>query len=122
MKRSVIPLLTLTLLSALAACSPKPQESPAAGKYAPGTYEGSAQGYGGEVKASVTVDDNAITGVTLTGEQETPAVGGAALEDLAAQAKEKGADMDGVAGATVTSDAAKKAVAGALEAAGSGKG
>lgn len=118
MKRSAILLLTLALPALLAACSPKPQESPTAGLYTPGSYTGSAQGYGGEVTATVTVDADSITDVKLTGEKETPGVGGAALEELAGQVKEKGTDMEGVSGATVTSDAVREAVTAALDAAG----
>lgn len=113
------------LLSALAGCQnkePEPSEeaqaTPAptqgAALYTPGTYTGSAQGYGGLVSAEVTVDGNTITDVKLTGDKETPDIGGAALENLAASAKEKGAELDGVSGATYTSTAVKAAVASAL--------
>lgn len=85
--------------------------------YVPGTYEGSAQGFGGTVTVAVTVDANGITDVKITGDGETPAIGGAALEPLAAQIKEKGANIDSVAGASMTSDAVKKAVVTALAAA-----
>lgn len=80
----------------------------------PGTYKGEAQGFGGPVKAEVTVDQNGIVDVKLTGEGETPAIGGAALEALAASAREKGADLDVVTGATYTSTAAREAVKAAL--------
>lgn len=80
----------------------------------PGTYKGQAQGFGGPVSAEVTVDQNGIVDVKLTGEGETPAIGGAALEALAASAREKGADLDVVTGATYTSNAAKEAVKAAL--------
>ena len=83
--------------------------------YTPGTYEATAQGFGGDVKVEITVDENAITDVAITGDSETPTVGGAALETLAAQIKEKqSAEIDGVAGATITSTAVKEAAAKAL--------
>lgn len=85
-----------------------------AGDLKAGTYHGEAQGFGGTVKAEVTVDAAGIVDVKLTGEGETPAIGGAALEALAASAKEKGADLDGVTGATYTSNAAREAVKAAL--------
>ena len=104
-----------TLLLSLAACGKDGgTEGGAESIYTPGAYEGSAQGFGGEVTAKVTVDANAITDVVLTGDQETPTVGGAALEELTAQVKEKGEEIDGVAGATITSEAVKSAVAKAL--------
>ena len=44
-------------------------------------YTGTAPGFGGEVKVSFTLDENGrITGVKVTGDQETPAIGGQALE------------------------------------------
>ena len=85
-----------------------------AGDVKPGTYYGQAQGFGGPVNAEVTVDASGIVDVKLTGPEETPAIGGAALEALAASAKEKGADLDGVSGATYTSNAAREAVKAAL--------
>ena len=83
------------------------------GAYAPGTYEGSAQGFGGAVVVTVTVDANGITDVTIKGDGETPAIGGAALETLAQQART--GTVDGVAGATLTSNAARDALKAALE-------
>lgn len=123
MKRYLALLLSLSALAALAGCAQKAAQEtvPAGGIYVPGTYEGSAQGYGGEVKVSITVEADRITDVAVAGDQETPAVGGAALEDLAGQIREKGAEIDGVAGATVTSTAAKEAAASAIAAAKGGK-
>ncbi len=94
--------------------TPEPTPEPAPKTYKAGTYTGSAQGFGGSVVATVTVDDDNITAVSITGDSETPAIGGAALETLAANAKAAGANMDGVSGATLTSNGAKEAVAAAL--------
>ena len=117
MKKKIVSLLLAfgTAVSLTGCSNREPEQSK--GIYTPGTYEGSAQGYGGEVKVSVTVDDNTITDVKVTGDKETPTVGGAALEDLAAQVKEKGADIDGVSGATITSKGVKEAAAAASAAA-----
>ncbi len=110
--------LSLALVMALSVAACQSKEPDAAGIYTPGTYEGSAQGYGGTVTVSLTVDANAITDVSIAGEQETPTVGGAALEELAKQVKEaQSAEIDGVTGATLTSDAVKEAAAAALAAA-----
>ena len=59
------------------------------GTYTPGTYTGEAQGFGGKVSVTITVDKNKITDVKVAGDDETPTVGGAALEKLAAAIKEK---------------------------------
>lgn len=87
----------------------------AAASYKAGTYEGSAQGFGGEIKAVVTITDNGIESVELTGDGETPALGGEALKELPDQfVKAQSAEVDGVSGCTVTSTGAKEAVANAL--------
>ena len=89
----------------------------------PGTYEGSAKGFGGDVTATVVVGDKGIESVELKGDGETPELGGEAIKKLGPAFVEAGsADVDGVAGCTVTSEAAKKAVAAALESAKGGDG
>ena len=82
----------------------------------PGTYEGVAQGFGGPVTVKVTVDAAAVTAAEITGEGETPALGGAAIEQLttALVGVSDAAAVDAVAGATVTSTAVKEALAAAL--------
>jgi fumarate reductase flavoprotein subunit len=58
------------------------------------------------------VDASAITKVTSEGPDETENIGGAALEELDKQVLEKqSADIDGVSGATVTSNGYKEALA-----------
>ena len=87
-----------------------------------GTYSAEQQGFGGPVKVEITIEGGQITGVAITGASETEGVGAAALEPLAGQVKEaQSAEIDGVAGATVTSGAVKAAVAEILAKA-SGKG
>lgn len=77
---------------------------------------GKAQGFGGTITAYVTVADGKVTGVVLEGPDETPGIGGAALEELAEQfVQAGGADIDGVSGATVTSQGAMAAVRDALD-------
>ncbi len=133
MKKTLSVLLTLTLLASVLAASlagcakqqpaqenPTPAPAPAqeTGIYTPGTYTGEAQGFGGTVTATVTVDANKIVEVKLEGPGETETVGGAALEPLAKQFMDaQGAVIDGVSGATFTSAAAKAAVTLALAAA-----
>ena len=79
--------------------------------YTAGTYEAAVKGFGGEVKAVVTFDSEKITDVALTGDSETPAIGGAALETVKEQIlAAQGTEIDGVAGATVTVSAVKDAV------------
>ncbi|MBR3239526.1 MAG: FMN-binding protein, partial [Oscillospiraceae bacterium] len=97
--------------------TPKPAPAPAAaagGAYVPGTYTAEATGMG-TVKVSVTVDENAITEVVLDTAGETPEIGGAATEELTSQVMAaQGPAIDGVSGATLTSNAVSTAVADAL--------
>lgn len=84
--------------------------------YNSGIYAGVAQGYGGEVIALVTIDDNGISHVDLIGDNETPALGGVALKLLAPAFVEAGeARVDGISGSTITSNAAVLAVKNALD-------
>ena len=80
------------------------------------SFTGTAQGFGGDVTVEITVDETGkITGASITGNDETPEVGGAALEPLAEQLIAAGnAEIDGVAGASFTSAAVKAAAADAL--------
>ncbi len=85
-----------------------------------GTFTGTGAGFGGDITAIVTVADGKITACTLAGDKETPAIGGAALPKLEEQVKAAGsADIDGVSGATMTSNGVKAAVAAALAQGGS---
>lgn len=78
--------------------------------------KGSAQGYGGEVTVTVTVDGDDIVSVKAVGEKETQGVGSKAIEELPDKIAEKDStDVEGVSGATLTSNAIKEAVNKALE-------
>lgn len=91
---------------------------PAAAEGESGIFEGTAKGFGGEVRVSVTLTDGSITGVEAVGDDETPGVGSRAIEELPEAIVQAGStQVDGVAGATITSDAVKKAVEQALQAA-----
>lgn len=77
---------------------------------------GEAEGFGGAIKAEVTVEDGKIVGLMLTGADETPAIGGTAMETLQ-QAIVAAGSLDGVeavSGATWTSNGVFAAVNKAL--------
>ena len=81
------------------------------GTYVPGTYSATAVGMG-TVTVTMTFDANSITDVVLDVSEETPEIGGAQGEALAAQIMDtQGAEIDGVAGASLTSAAARTAAA-----------
>ena len=85
----------------------------------PGTYTGTATGMDGTVTIAVTVDETAITDITIVDDNETAGVGDEALALLAVSIKDaQSLAVDSVAGATVSSAAMKSAVADALTQAG----
>ena len=105
--------------SALAACNAGSSSSTAASTgeaiYTPGTYTGTAAGIG-EVKVTMTFSETAITDVVIDAANETESIGGVAaptLKDalMAAQSTE----IDNISGATITTNAVKKAAASCIE-------
>ena len=75
-----------------------------------GEFTGTAKGMGGDVTVTLTLTDGKITGCTAEGRMSTPGIGTMALEQLPGQIAETGSiAVDGVSGATITSDAIKKA-------------
>ncbi|MDO4865866.1 MAG: FMN-binding protein [Clostridia bacterium] len=82
-------------------------------------YLGVAQGNNGPIKVKVTVVDGAITDVNIVEHSETEGVADEAINTLpAAIVEAQSVDVDGIAGATMASDAIKAAVRSALEQAG----
>ena len=83
--------------------------------YKDGTFTSSANGMGGAVKVSVTVAGGKITNVEVLEHKETPGISDPALEKVpAAIVAANSAQVDGIAGATMTSNAIKEAVTKAL--------
>ena len=79
------------------------------------TLTGTAKGFGGDVTVTLTMDGDKIVAASIEGKDETPTVGGAALEELEKKIVEAGsADFDAVSGATVTSTGVQDAVKAAL--------
>ena len=74
--------------------------------FTPGTYEGVGTTGRGEVKVSVTVDENSILSVEVTQHNETPTISDPAFERIPAQIKEKQTvALDTIAGCTETCEA-----------------
>ena len=97
---------------ALAACNSASSStaSGAAGQYNPGTYEGTAEGISSTVKVTMTFSDSAVTDVVVDTSGETASFGAAAADELREQLMAAGsAEIDGVSGSTITSDAVMKA-------------
>ena len=100
--------------------SPEPSETGSVtAVFTPGTYEGTGKGYGGDIKVSVTVDETTITDIEVVEQSETESVGGAALPTLVDKVlSAQSVNIDGVSGATYTSDGFLTAVREAITASG----
>ena len=101
---------------ALAACNGSSASSGAADAiYTPGTYTGTATGIG-EVKVTMTFSATAITDVVVDASNETESIGGVAAPTLQeALMAAQNAEIDNISGATVTTNAVKKAAASCIE-------
>ena len=102
--------VTAGALAACNAASGSASASGAAGQYIPGTYEGTAEGISSTVKVTMTFSDSAVTDVVVDTSGETASFGAAAADELREQLLAAGsAEIDGVSGSTITSDAVMKA-------------
>ena len=106
--RKAISLLMLLAMLPLAGCTAKADQR-----------TGEADGYGGKVKVSVTMNGTDITEVKVIEHSETPGVGTRAIDALPEKIVQADSiDVDSVSGATVTSEAIKQAVGQAMGMAG----
>ena len=120
--KQIIAAVVLVVIAAVALLVYNAGKKPAAattGEGATGEFTGTAQGFGGDVSVTLTLTDGKITGCTAEGASETQGVGSKAIEQLPGEIAESGSiAVDGVSGATITSDAIKEAAAAAITAAG----
>ena len=107
MKRNISRVLCLVLAACLMLCGAALAQD--------GTFTGSAAGMGGAVNVKVTVEDGKIVSVEVGEHSETPGISDPAIEQIpAAIVEAQSTEVEGVSGATVTSEAIKQAVAAAL--------
>ncbi len=86
-----------------------------------GTATGTAKGFGGDVNVTITLEEGRITGVVITGENETEGIGKTAVAEFPQIIVENNAIVDTYSGATFaqyTREAIKEAAAQALAALG----
>lgn len=123
MKRSLMLVLCGAAVLGLTACGSKTAgtadttaaATSTATSAAGETLTGTAEGFGGDVTVTLTSVDGVITECKIAGDDETPDIGVKAFAELEKQVvAANGPEIDGVAGATVTSDAVKNAVAAAM--------
>ena len=110
--KSLLAIATCCLMAfTLTACS-----KGSSSKYTDGTYSGTAKGMNGDVTVEVTVKSDKIESVNVTSHNETTGISDAAIEQIPTSIVEKNsAEVDIVAGATVTSNAIMQAVTQALD-------
>lgn len=115
MKKILKSAATFVIATSLVACS-------TSSKAVSGTFSGEAVGMGGKdhpVKVTLTLKDNVITDAQITADAETDGIGTKAMEALQKTlVSENSVEVDGVSGATITSNAIKEAALNALKAAG----
>lgn len=117
-KKLFAVLLAVAMLVSMTACGPK-DDSAADGKSVTATGEGT--GYGGALKVDVTLsaDKKTIEAITVGENNETPEIGGKAMELLTASVLDsQSLNVDAVSGATMASNGFLTAVAAAIKAAG----
>lgn len=110
-KKPILSLLLIVCLLVITACGGP--------KFQAGTYEGQGKGISKEtpIRISVSIDeDGEIYEVNILEEDETPDLGGKALDDLVQQVEEeKKETVDTVSGATRTSEGFQEALNEALD-------
>jgi uncharacterized protein with FMN-binding domain/succinate dehydrogenase/fumarate reductase flavoprotein subunit len=110
MKKVFSGLLSSAMVFSLVGCSSS------SGKYTAGTYTGTSKGHSSDVTVTATFSSSEITKVELDVSGETESIGGAAADELVEQIIEKqSSDIDGVSGATETSNAVKAALASTIK-------
>lgn len=116
----VLPMLAFVLL---VACGDTSEEGSTgseteSGQVADGTYEGTADGYVGDITVKVTFENGEITNVE-SDHEETATIGGDAISSMSEEVVDnQSINVDTVSGATVSSDAFLVALTAALEATG----
>lgn len=110
LKRLYAVALILVLSAQLVSCGSKEV------LYKAGTYEGIAEGHIGPIHVMITTDEYEIKDIKIMDQQETPVIGDAVYKKIPEKViKANSADIDGVAGATYTSNGLLKAIKDGLE-------
>ena len=114
MKKFIKTLLVAFMLLGFSACSNKNSS-----EGVNGTFNGKAQGYGGEISVDITLSNSEITSVVAACDAETAGLGQTACEKLSAKMVETNqVEVDAMAGASFSSKGMVEAATAALAAAG----
>lgn len=111
--------IALLLVLLLTGCTAEPAPAQPGGRFAPGQYQGTGQGYGGPITVEVEVSADRIEAVSILSHSESQGVCEAAFEEIPAEILRQGTPyVELVAGATCTSQGVIEGAAAALAAAG----
>lgn len=122
MKRTTLIVAVLGCLLFLGGCGTsdteqkKSYEIAEAGTWADGIYMEMANGKKGNFEVTIKIEDGNIASISVGNNEETPDKGGVAIAKLPEEmVTVQSHDVDGVTGATITSNGLKDAVARCLE-------
>ena len=122
LKKFMVVMLSLVLVIGVIGCGADDAattDGDAEGMYTPGTYEASAEGYGGPVMLEVEFSSDKIESVKVVDHDETDGIGSEAVDQLPGEIVEgQTLDVEAVSGATLTSTAIIDAVSDTVEQAG----
>lgn len=121
-RRNILTAIVLLLAIVLGACQSNAPNQPVGSTtdtIITGDFTGTAKGFGGEVKVTLSINDDKIIDAKVEGEKETPDIGGKALEVMAKDIVDRNTiEVDAFTGATMTSNGVLEAAAMALESSG----
>lgn len=111
--RATAAILSIFLLVSFVSCVSNNRL--AKGRFTPGTYSATVDGFGGPVTVKIIVDAKRIIELKAEGSSETQGIGSIVLEELPPlMLKAQTAEVDSISGATYTSNAVKLATSQAL--------
>jgi fumarate reductase flavoprotein subunit len=109
----------LAMLVAGCANDTAPETANGDGMFTAGSYEASAEGYGGPLTLNTTFTADEIEAIEVVESSETADIGGAAIENLSEEVvNNQTLAIEAVSGATITSEAFIEAIENAVEQAG----
>lgn len=119
MKKIISIMMTLVLVFGLVGCN-KPTEGTSGDSqtisFEPGKYIGIAEGHNGSLEVEVEFSEDKIVAVNIVSSEETEHLSKQVFENIPAQViEEQSLDIDSVTGATITSQALKRAITDAVE-------
>ncbi|MBB5174305.1 FMN-binding protein [Texcoconibacillus texcoconensis] len=106
MKKMILTFLIIGMAVIIMACN----------EYSDGVYETSAEGFNDDIVVETTITDDVIENVEILSHDESDGISDDAINDLPSLIVDNNSpDIDGISGATHSSEAILDAVQGALE-------